>query len=234
MDPVALLVLAALAGGAWYLSKPVEQVVRPVAVVEPPPPPQADDVSKTLDTLADFVEAGPSTGSATLAGLELSQILVPDVTAVETALAAGGITALLGGGPAGVALAITLAVYAQQEQLMAEVDAFKAIRFMVTRAEYDKWKGMKSKSTTFPTSLEASVHRTLHEYEVKLTKKYSEFGESGKPGPGQLDFATRLSRGYAAAEQLPDIPTGFISPWGVSWMLEQGILQDWMRTSFGG
>lgn len=132
---------------------------------------------------------------------------------VDEILAQGG-GAYLVGGPLAGALVAGLTIVAQQDAMMEEVAAWRAIRFMVSPGQEAEQRKRKKKSESCPSvldcpKLDPSVHKRLHAYEVKMTDYYM-------TEAGRADFKDRLTRTLAGEGN-------FLASWGWSWLGGQGV-----------
>lgn len=214
VDPITLLLIAGLVVGAFALSKGVK-----AAEDEPPPP----DLETTAGSIGDPFAEAMTAGSMGQTGQAIGGALVAGaiVTAsggsqTEATAVAAGAAALLGAGPVGIVIGAGLAFADAHAGMMSEVAEFKDMRHMVTRAEYDRWRSLKSDTLTSMGSLEIWRHDKLHDYEVELTKKYRTEDEQLH----WIDRAAKWTMGFAE-----------LSPWGDAFMLSLGYTKGISATA---
>jgi len=198
---VELLLILAAAGlllASYRKALPVEPAPAPAPSGDSRAPQQATPAPgapQTPNALNDTL-AGVTVGAAVGAGLGSS------VTAAESAgLAAAG-TALIGAGPVGAVVAGGAAIVEQQKALMSDVERFRDIKYMLSAGEAAEWNERKKRTETFPTSLDSSVHRRLHDYELSMTAKYE--GEAGI-----AEYQTRADAANTAAREAARSPQSY-------------------------
>lgn len=209
----ALFILAAAAGLYAYSvsGRPSPDVPAAPSAPLPQFAPTTDDalVGQALIGIGSGVAVGGG-GGAALAGLDIGAALGAGGGAASEAALLGGLTgALIAGGPLGAIVGGGLAIYSQQEALMAGVKAFRDVQYRMTTAEDAKWRGMKAKATTWPTSADPWRHKSLRAYEDDMVEKYASVD-------GIDDFRARL------AGWMLGVP-GALSPKGVAWALDAGL-----------
>lgn len=125
------------------------------------------------------------------------------------------VAALASGNPLTIGMAALGQLLAGHATMMAEVEAFGLVRFMLTPIEEAKWQHMKAESERCPDAfdcpaMDPTTHRVLHDYEVHLTGTYD------APGAGQDNFMVRATRWIATGD------FSGLTIHGETWVREQG------------
>lgn len=109
----------------------------------------------------------------------------------------------------GAAIAGTLAVFAEQADLMAHIDRRNAIWSFITPAELSIWKGKKSKAES--NLWDPTAHRAVENYETLLINKYTS-------SEGVADFQERADL-YSRTGHTANLTSA-----GLTWLAERGLV----------